>query len=43
MNAMPNVSKIDRPADVLRPFVWTAVIAFAAGFYGYLAAGALLG
>ena len=39
---MRRVSKIDRPADVMAPFVWTAVIAFAAGFYGYLALGGLL-
>jgi hypothetical protein len=40
---MRRASKIDRPAEVMRPFVWTAIIAFAAGFYGYLAVGALFG
>jgi hypothetical protein len=30
--------RLDDPVDVARPFVWIAVVAFAAGFCGCLAA-----
>jgi hypothetical protein len=40
---MRRIAKLDRPAVVLRPYVWIAVIFFAAGFYGCLALGAMLG
>jgi hypothetical protein len=39
---MRRTAKLDRPADVLRPFAWTAIIAFCVGFYGYLALAPLL-
>ena len=34
---------IDTPADVARPFVWLAALAFATGFWGYMAVSPLLG
>jgi hypothetical protein len=35
--------RYDDPVDVARPFVWIAVLAFATGFWGYMAAAPLLG
>ena len=35
--AVARAARIDSPADVARPFVWIAAIAFTAGFWGYLA------
>ncbi|MFI4935138.1 MAG: hypothetical protein ACHP7N_10995 [Caulobacterales bacterium] len=31
-----NIVAADRAAAVIRPFVWIAVVSFAAGFCGYL-------
>ncbi len=36
-SAVARAQRIDAPADVMRPFVWVAAVAFAAGFWGYLA------
>jgi hypothetical protein len=33
----------EEPADVARPFAWIAAIAFAIGFWGYIAALPLIG
>jgi hypothetical protein len=35
--AIARAAPVDSPADVARPFVWIAAIAFTAGFWGYLA------
>jgi hypothetical protein len=29
--------KLDRPIEVLRPFIWIAAAAFALGYWGYMA------
>jgi hypothetical protein len=29
--------KLDRPADVVRPFIWIGLAAFAVGYWGYMA------
>jgi hypothetical protein len=34
---MSRVARLDHPIDVVRPFAWVAVTAFAAGFWGYMA------
>jgi len=34
--------RLDRPADVVRPFVWIAAVFFALGFAGYMALAPLL-
>lgn len=36
------VRRFDNPADVVSPFVWVAAIAFAAGFWSYLAIAPLI-
>jgi hypothetical protein len=41
--AVARTARFDSPADVARPFVWIAAIAFTAGFWGYLALSPLLG
>jgi hypothetical protein len=33
----------DTPIDIARPFVWLGALAFATGFWGYLAVAPLLG
>ena len=40
--AIAIAARQDHPADVIRPFVWIAAMAFAAGFAGYLATAPLL-
>ena len=35
--AIARLEKIDQPADIVRPFVWTAALFFSRGFGGYLA------
>ena len=40
--AVSRAQRIDSPADVARPFLWVAAIAFTAGFWGYLALAPLL-
>jgi hypothetical protein len=40
--AIARARRFDDPIDVARPFVWIAAIAFATGFWGYLAALPLL-
>ena len=29
--------KLDRPADVMRPFIWIGLAAFAVGYWGFMA------
>ena len=41
--AVSRARRMDSPADVARPFLWIAAIAFTAGFWGYLALEPLLG
>jgi hypothetical protein len=43
ITAVARAIPADTPADVARPFVWIAAIAFVTGFWGYLAAAPLLG
>jgi hypothetical protein len=35
--------RYDDPIDVARPFAWIAVLAFAAGFWGYMSILPLMG
>ena len=35
--ARAQAQRFDDPIDVARPFVWIAVLAFATGFWGYMA------
>jgi hypothetical protein len=37
------VRRFDDPIDVARPFAWIAVLAFATGFWGYMAMLPLMG
>jgi hypothetical protein len=41
--AVSRVQRIDSQADVARPFLWIAAIAFNGGFWAYLALAPLLG
>lgn len=40
--AISRAHRVDDPADVVRPFLWLAVLCFAAGFCGWLALSPLL-
>ncbi|HEX3917861.1 MAG TPA: hypothetical protein VHW60_11025 [Caulobacteraceae bacterium] len=40
---MRDVERFDDPLVVARPFAWIAALSFAAGFWGYLAIGPLIG
>ncbi len=37
LRRMPRPARFDHPSEVIRPFVWVALGAFAAGYWLYLA------